>query len=93
VDFGAGAVVARGVWLVAIAAKSGSDGGGADFDPGFQPGGSARGTHSEYSRAHVPSAMTASNPALRASISGLFSFATAQPTKFSRLNVFSTITA
>src|SRR4029077_4448392 len=60
VDLGAAAVVA-GFWFSAAnAAKSGSCGAGAAFDPGFHPGGKARGTQSEYSRAHVPSAMTAS---------------------------------
>ena len=37
--------------------------------------------------------MTASSPELSASISGVFSFATAQATKLSKLKVFSTITA
>ena len=41
------------------------------------PGGSSRGTQSEYSFAQVPSAITASSPELRASISGWFSLATA----------------
>jgi hypothetical protein len=60
-----------------MAAKSGSCGIGAALDPGFQPGGRARGTQSEYSRDQVPSAMTASRPELSASMSGLFSLATA----------------
>ena len=63
--------------LAAIAAKSGSCGVGAALEPGFQPGGSARGTQSEYSFDQVPSAITASSPELSASISGLFSLATA----------------
>src|SRR6185295_14283638 len=54
VDFGALPVASDGAWLAAIAAKSGSCGGGTAFEPGFQPGGSARGTQSEYSFAHVP---------------------------------------
>src|SRR6187397_1554278 len=59
VDFGAAAVDA-GAWCsAAIAVKSGSCGAATAFDPGFHPGGSARGTQSEYSRAQVPSAMTA----------------------------------
>ena len=49
----------------------------AAFEPGFQPGGIARGTQSAYSRAQVPSAITASSPEFSASISGLFSLATA----------------
>ena len=77
----------------AIAAKSGSTGAGAALDPGFQPGGNARGTQSEYSLDQVPSAMTASSPELSASMSGLFSLATAHATKLSRLKVFSTMTA
>jgi len=65
VDLRAAAVVA-GFWFsAAIAAKSGSCGAGAAFDPGFQPGGKARGTQSAYSRTQVPSAMTASNPSSR----------------------------
>src|SRR5690349_5441970 len=80
VDFGFGATEpgeAAALWLAAIAAKSGSCGIGAALDPGFQPGGSARGTQSEYSRDQVPSAMTASRPELSASMSGLFWLATA----------------
>lgn len=71
VDFGCAAdgSVAE-VCCAAIAAKSGSSGAGAALLPGFHPAGSARGTQSEYSRDHVPSAITASSPELRASISG-----------------------
>ena len=69
--------VSAGARLAAMAAKSGSCGNGAAFEPGFHPGGSARGTQSEYSFAHVPSAITASSPELSASISGVFSLATA----------------
>ena len=76
-DFGALPALSDGAWLAAIAAKSGSCGAGTAFEPGFHPGGSARGTQSEYSFAQVPSAITASSPELRASISGLFSLATA----------------
>ena len=77
-DFGATPELsAAGVLFSAIAAKSGRTGAGAALEPGFQPGGRARGTQSEYSFDHVPSAITASSPALRASINGLFSFATA----------------
>ena len=64
-------------WLAAIAAKSGSAGAGAASDPGFQPRGRVRGTHSEYRCAQVPSAMTASSPEFRASTSGWLSLATA----------------
>ena len=79
VDFGCAADEAAGSpwWLAATAAKSGSFGGCAALDPGFHPGGNARGTQSEYSRDQVPSAMTASSPEFSASISGLFSLATA----------------
>ena len=80
VDFGCGADESEGPacrWLAAMAAKSGRRGGGADLEPGFQPGGSSRGTQSEYSRDQVPSAMTASRPEFSPSISGLFSLATA----------------
>jgi hypothetical protein len=96
VDFGAAAVVPEGAafWFsAAIAAKSGSCGAGAAFDPGFHPGGKARGTQSEYSRAHVPSAMIASSPEFSASINGWFSLATAHATKLSKLKVFSMIYA
>ena len=93
-DFVATGPAADGFCAVAaIAAKSGSVGTGAALDPGFQPGGSARGTQSEYSLDQVPSAMTASRPALSASISAVFSLATAYATKLSKLKVFSTITA
>jgi hypothetical protein len=60
-----------------MALKSGSRGVGAALEPGFQPGGRARGTQLAYSVDQVPSAITASRPALRASINGLFSLATA----------------
>ena len=92
VDFGAAAAAMPAVWCsAAIAAKSGSCGAGAAFDPGFHPGGKARGTQSEYSRAQVPSAMIASSPEFSASISGWFSLATAHATKLSKLKVFSMI--
>src|SRR5690349_21122436 len=94
VDFGAAPPAAGFCWFcAAIAAKSGNCGAGAAFDPGFHPGGNARGTQSEYSRAQVPSAMIASSPEFSALINGLFSAAIAQATKLSKLNVFSMICA
>ena len=76
-DFGAAGPAGSWWWLAAIAAKSGNVGAGAAFDPGFQPGGSGRGTHSQYSFAQVPSAMTASSPEFSAASSGGLSLATA----------------
>src|SRR5262249_52840041 len=51
VDFGATAAVAPLECCAAMAAKSGSCGVGAALDPGFQPGGSTRGSQLEYSLA------------------------------------------
>ncbi len=91
VDFGAVAPGSSPAFSAASAAKSGRSGSGAALLPGFQPSGSSRGTHRVYSSAQVPSAITASSPEFRASISGWFSLATAQPTKLLRLKVFCTI--
>jgi len=95
VDFGCAAEESEGSdwWLAGMAAKFGSCGGGAAFEPGFQPGGSSRGTQSKYSRDQVPSAMTPSSPEFSASINALFSLATAYATKLSKLKVFSMISA
>ena len=46
VDFGAAAPEGASWFSAAIASKSGSWGTGAAFDPGFHPGGKARGTQS-----------------------------------------------
>src|SRR5262249_35116967 len=92
-DFGAPGPTRLWCWLAAIAAKSGRFGAGAAFDPGFQPGGSVRGTHCEYRFAQVPSATTASSPEFSASTRGWLSIATAYATKSPALKVFATITA
>src|SRR6516162_2649837 len=93
VDIGATGPTGSRCWSAAIAAKSGRCGAGAAFDPGFQPGGSVRGTHWQYSFAQVPSAMTASSPEFSASTSGLLSLATAYATKLPALKAFATTTA
>ena len=74
-DFGGGPAIAR--CCVRDRGKVRQFGEGAAFEPGFQPGGSVRGTHWVYRCAQVPSAITASSPELSASISGLLPWATA----------------
>src|SRR5271169_334511 len=93
VDFGVAGPTGMWGWLAAIAAKSGSVGAAAAFDPGFHPGGRLRGTHWQYRFAQVPSAITASSPVFSASTSGWLSLATAYATKIPGLKKFATITA